>query len=255
MSRKGVALRRPFVALALGAALAFGTANATGETAAGPLAADAADAPPFKLTFGSYRLSGGGSGTDVNLRHGSELGNIWIGYFESGRLETRQWRTGWDRSFGDGLRVTPSIQVASHDFVGGSVQFETGAAWFAGVGFGRTNLKPYWNLNFDPNDSFTLSAGHRTDDGRSLLVQYVRDNRQNPDQRHLHFVWRQPVADRQRLTLDLLHKQGLVDDQLIRRWGASLTYDWPRFFLRLAHDPKANFGSDDLWRLSIGTRF
>jgi PAS domain S-box-containing protein len=34
-----------------------------------------------------------------------------------------------------------------------------------------------------------------------------------------------------------------------------VTYDWPRFFVRLAYDPKTNFTPVDARRLSIGTRF
>ena len=83
----------------------------------------------------------------------------------------------------------------------------------------------------------------------------MRDNRLSPDQRHLHAYWRQPMPDGQRLTLDLLYKEGLVDDRMIQRWGVSATYDWPRFLLRVAYDPKANFGRDNLWRFSVGARF
>jgi hypothetical protein len=217
--------------------------------------AAAAQEEPFKFTAGYYQFSGGATGTDLNLRHSSDLGNAWVGYFESTGQDVRQWRGGWDRTLGESLRLTPSLQIASQGFVGGSLQAEVGAPWFVGAGLGRTNLQPYWNLNFDPNDSYTLSAGQRTDDGRLLAVQLIQDNRLNPDQRHVHLLWRQPLPERQRLTLDLLYKEGLVDGDMIRRWGASLTYDWPRWFLRLAYDPKANFGTDDLWRLSVGAHF
>lgn len=210
---------------------------------------------PYKLTAGDYLFSGGAIGTDLNLRHGSELGNVWLGYFQSDQLEIHQWRTGWDRTFGQTFRITPSLQLASQGFSGGSLQAETGETWFVGAGLGRTNLQPYWNLNFDPNDSYTLSAGYRGIPGQTLALQYVRDNRNNPDQRHLHLYWRQSLPERQRLTVDLLYKQGLVDDTMISRWGYSLTYDWPRFFLRVAFDPNANFGSDDLWRFSVGAHF
>ena len=220
-----------------------------------PLAETTPTTTPYKLTTGFYRFSGGANGVDVNLRHSSDYGNLWVGYYQSNEQHEYQWRTGWDRSFGETVRISPSLQVASHGFVGGSLQVETGERWFVGAGLGRTNLKPYWNLNFDPNDSYTLSGGYRGEDGQTFALQYVRDNRQNPDQRHLHFYWRQPLADRQRLTVDLLYKEGKVDDAMIHRWGASLTYDWPRYFVRLAYDPKANFGPDNLWRLSVGTRF
>lgn len=208
-----------------------------------------------KLTAGWYDFSDGSRGQDVNLRYGAAVGNVWIGYFRLPDQEFSQWRGGWDDTLGDAVRVMPSIQLASGGFAGGSLQVETGAPWFVGAGLGRTNLRPYWNLNFDPNDSYTLSVGRRDDDGRTFALQLVRDNRQNPDQRHLHFLYRQPLPDGQRLTADLLRKDGLVDGAPIVRWGLSLTYDWPRFFVRLAYDPRTNFTPVDLTRIAIGTRF
>ena len=87
------------------------------------------------------------------------------------------------------------------------------------------------------------------------MVMMIRDNRENPDQRHVHFYYRTPVAQGDRLTVDVLCKKGIVEDTWIRRWGATVTYDWPRFFVRLARDPKTNFTPVDAWRVSVGTRF
>ena len=220
----------------------------------------AAEPPPaepvaYKFTTGMYRMSDHATGWDVNLRRSSDLGNVWLGYFRLAQQDTTQWRAGWDHSYGTAVRVSPSIQLASGGFVGGSVQAETGDPWFVGAGLGRTNLRPYWNLNFDPNDAYTLSAGHRSTQNQLFMVQLVRDNRQNPDQRHLHFTWRQPMAAGERLTLDALYKTGLVEGQHIRRWGFSAGYDWPEWFVRLAWDPKTNFTPADAWRLSVGSRF
>jgi hypothetical protein len=215
----------------------------------------AADDTPFKLTLGAYRFSDDANGIDANLRHSSDFGNVWIGYYRQPDGEpASQWRTGWDRSFGETLRVTPSAQFATGGFIGGSLQAEMGSPWFAGAGFGRTNLHPYVNLNFDPNDSYLVLAGHRDASGRVITAQMVRDNRENPDQRHYHLTWRQPLAG-DRLTLDVLRKEGTVEGTYIRRWGATATYDWPRFFVRLARDPKTNFTPVDAWRFSFGTRF
>ena len=100
-----------------------------------------------------------------------------------------------------------------------------------------------------------LSAGRRWADGESISLQWVRDDRENPDQRHLHAVYRKPLAGGERVTIDVLRKQGLVDDVLIRKVGASFTYDWPRFFVRVAYDPKVNFTAENMWRFIIGTRF
>ena len=218
-------------------------------------AEEAADSRPFKLTLGWYRYSDHTDGVDTNLRHTSELGNVWLGYYRDADEGVSQWRTGWDRSFGTAIRVTPSVQLASGGFVGGSIQAEAGAPWFAGAGFGRTNLRPYVNLNFDPNDSWLVSLGHRGEGGQVVMAQMVRDNRQNPDQRHFHLLYRQPLDGGERLTVDLLHKVGNVEAERIRRWGLTATYDWPRFFVRLARDPRTNFTPVDAWRLSVGTRF
>lgn len=213
------------------------------------------DEPQFKLTAGGYFFSENGHGVDVNLRHSSDYGNAWLGYFRAQKLDANQWRGGWDRSFGEAIRLQPSIQAASGGFVGGSLNVEAGSTWVAGAGFGRTNLRPYYNLNFDPNDSWSLLTGYRGDSGSSVVASYVRDNRENPDQQHFHVTMRTPMPDKQRLTFDVLYKRGLVEGARISKLGATVTYDWPQLFVRLAYDPKTNFTVDNAWRLSVGTRF
>jgi hypothetical protein len=42
---------------------------------------------------------------------------------------------------------------ASGGFWGGRVGTEYGNTFFVGAGIGRTNLRNYFNLNFDPNDA------------------------------------------------------------------------------------------------------
>ena len=236
-------------------------------TAMLPGAALAADEGPaasqpvsYKLTTGLYQLSGGGvpggPGLDVNLRASGGFGNAWIGVYRSPVQNVTQSRAGWDDTFKLGpVRFIPSLQIASGGFIGGSAALETGDSWFAGVGVGRTNLRNYVNLNFDPNDALMLSGGYRWGEHESVALQVVRDNRLNPDQQHVHFVYRTPVATDQRLTLDLLAKQGLVAGVPIRRMGLSVGYDWPRYFVRVAWDPLVNFTTQDMLRLSVGTRF
>lgn len=209
----------------------------------------------FKLTLALFKFSESGNGVDLNVRHSSDYGNVWLGYFRAPRLDANQWRAGWDKSFGDTVRIQPSLQIASGGFVGGSLNIETGERWIVGAGLGRTNLRPYYNLNFDPNDAWSLLAGYRAESGQSYSAAYVRDNRENPDQQHFHLMSRTPLADKQRLTLDLLYKRGLVDGQRIAKVGATVTYDWPRFFVRVAFDPNTNFTTDNAWRVNIGTRF
>jgi len=224
-------------------------------------AAESDDPPtPFKLTVGSYNVSGGnlpsGPGLDVNLRYTYGSGNVWVGWFRSPVLDFSQLRTGWDRTVTVGpVRLLPSLQAASGGFFGGSIAVETGDSWFVGTGLGRTNLRNYANLNFDPNDSYTVYGGYHWTDSTALSLQLVRDNRLNPDQQDVHLIWSQPLPEGQRLVLDVLQKQGTINGQFIRRTGLSVSYGWPSWFVHAAWDPKVNFTSQNMLRLSTGMRF
>jgi hypothetical protein len=227
--------------------------------------------PSFKLTAGSYGINGGGQtaarGLDVNLRNTSKLGNLWVGWYVQPAVNNdettrqKQWRTGWDNTFNTGrVRVQPTLQAASGGFWGASFGVETGDTWYVGAGLGRTNLRPYVNLNFDPNDALMASGGYRWSAHQSLGFQWVRDNRLNPDQRHFHAIYRQGLSEHERVTFDVLSKAGSVTDsmgnvQKISKLGLSATYDWHEKFVRLSYDPNANFGVQNMWRFSLGTRF
>ena len=219
-----------------------------------------AEDPSYKFTTGVYALSGSGlpnsHGLDINVRQNSQIGNIWVAWYRSPEQKVSQARMGWDKSFEmSRWRVMPSVQTASSGFWGGSLSVETGDTLFAGVGLGRTNLHPYVNLNFDPNDAWMASVGYRWSSLQSLSVQVVRDNRQNPNQQHLHLLYRTPMPDGHRLTLDVLFKSGLVEDRMVQRTGMSVTYDFAQFFTRIAFDPVINFTPQNMWRLSIGRRY
>ena len=223
-------------------------------------AEDPAKPVSYKFTAGHYQLSGGdlpaAAGLDLNLRATGGFGNVWLGWYGSPSQDVRQVRAGWDSSYKLGfVRFMPSLQIASGGFVGGSLSLEAGDTWFAGVGAGRTNLRNYANLNFDPNDALMLSGGYRWADNHSFALQIVRDNRSNPDQQNVHLVYRTPINGADRLTLDLLQKKGLVAGLPISRTGLSVGYDWPSYFVRVAWDPLVNFTAQDMLRLSVGTRF
>jgi len=225
-----------------------------------PARAVEAFAPRYKFTVGYYTQAGAGqatvTGLDFNLRRSFDDANVWIAWFQSAGMDLRQSRAGWDQVFSFGpIRVQPSLQAASDGFWGGSLAAETGDTWFAGVGLGRTNLHPYVNLNFDPNDAWMLSGGHRWTKEHSLSLQVVQDNRQNPDQRHIHLVYRRPLGPSDRLTIDLLDKRGTVERSHIHRAGLSIAYDWPHLFIRLSYDPRVNFSSQNMWRAQVGTYF
>lgn len=214
----------------------------------------------YKLNAGYYHMAeplmASKVGQDINLRANSDIGNAWVGLYQTKDQTFNQTRIGWDSSFDLGLiRVQPSIQSASGGFLGGSVGIETGEKMFMGVGLGRTNLKNYFNLNFDPNDSWTLSSGYRWSSQKFISLQIVRDNRENPDQQHVHLVYRTPFSGDDRFLIDLLYKSGSIERQFIRKYGLVTGFDWGNMGLRLAYDPNVNFTHTDMRRFIFSYRY
>ena len=208
----------------------------------------------WKLTLGDYQY-GAYSGEDVNLRWQSSDTHAWLGTYTD-RVFGTQGRAGADTSvdLGGSVQLQPSLQIATQGFVGGSVNLQAGDSWFALAGIGRTNLKPYFNLNFDPNDALTFGAGHHGADGIVYTLFVVADDRLHTQQRDWHFNVRIPMHD-MRATLDVLRKSGLSDAGYITAWGFSATWDWPAWFVRLARDPYQNFSAQSAWRFAGGVRF
>lgn len=241
-----------------GAALALFAALAAAQT---PVAQD--DHPlPFKFTATRHLVHGGPDGLDVNLRWRREDSSAWIGAYRD-RDFGNQARAGWDSVWrlGGGalpvpLSLLPSLQVATRGFIGGSLALQAGERFYVQAGIGRTNLKPYQNLNFDPNDALTAVVGWKGEDGRALGVTLVRDDRLHTGQQHVHLTGQWPLPQGRRLTLDLLRKQGQMEDgTFIRATGFTATLDFPRWFLRAAWDPKQNFEAQDVLRVGAGWRF
>ncbi|MGZ8983931.1 MAG: hypothetical protein ACXW11_08255 [Methylotenera sp.] len=210
----------------------------------------------YKLSLSNYSTQSVHA-NDINLRadQGNQRG--WIGYYKEGSSGFEQWRVGYERTDRIiSVDIDTSLQAAAHGFWGGSVTATVGEPFFAMIGYGRTNLKPYANLNFDPNDAITLGAGYKKTDGSSLTLFLVRDDRVVPGQQNLHLLIRLPLPNQQRISLDIFNKSGPADQgQSIKGIGASVTYDWPSVFLRLAYDPKVNFTQENMTRASIGMRF
>lgn len=232
---------------------------------AGPSAAQAPTDPgELKLTMGRYHMSGGGvdamNGSDINLRWRRDGRTLWLGVYQDGEVG-RQLRLGWDDQWalaGTGawpLQLLPSLQLASGGFVGGSLALQLGQPFYVQVGIGRTNLKPYANLNFDPNDALSAVLGWQGEGGRQLALSVIADDRLHTGQQHHHLTLRWPLPQALRLTADLLHKQGQGEGGAVNAWGWSLGLDGERWFARLARDPRQNFSAQDAWRLSGGRRF
>ena len=219
-----------------------------------------AEEPSYKFTTGWYSTQGANQSTshgiDLNLRRSTQDSNAWVAWYQSPEQGLKQPRLGWDSSLPiRNIRIQPSLQAASGGFVGGSLSVETGESWFVGAGIGRTNLKPYTNLNFDPNDAWMASGGWRLCEHHSLSMQIVRDNRQNPDQQHVHLIYRAPINQNERISLDVLEKSGLVQDLYTRRYGLSVGYEVSHYFVRVAYDPIINFTTQTMWRVSFGAHF
>lgn len=217
----------------------------------------------WKLTPSVYRETASRSAVDLNLRGNRENDTFWIGQYRRG-AEFQQTRAGYERQFAVPMgRVIASGQYASQGFWGGSVTLEASAAamgpYVGLLGLGRTNRKPYYNLNFDPNDSVLIGAGWRPDEGTSLTLFQVRDDRLGTGQRVTHFVLRQKTGARSRWTVDAFNRSGRSDadpdSESFKANGIALTYDREPWFVRFAWDPKINYTNSDMTRLALGVRF
>lgn len=240
--------------------LIFGVPALAGADSSRPGAADEVsdnEKWTFKLTPSYYSTTHQQSAFDLNLRANQGPHALWLGYYQRGK-EFEQTRTGYELTLeSDYGRLVPSLQLASHGFAGGAANLEIGQSVYALLGYGRTNAKDYYNLNFDPNDSVVYGLGTRLLPRTNLSVYTVRDNRLHTEQAITHLVARVQLDQGQRLTVDLFDKRGreTPDDPKVSGHGLSLTYDFPQFFVRVARDRKVNFSNDDQNRVAVGMRF
>lgn len=240
----------------------FGVLLGTSVAQANPSAPGGAEVTPaeswaFKLTPSYYMTTHEKDATDLNLRVNSGAHAVWLGYYQRGN-EFEQTRTGYEYTaqlpFG---QVVPSIQLATHGFVGGSVNTQLGDPIYALLGYGRTNARDYYNLNFDPNDAITYGLGTRLLPKSNLLLFTVKDNRLHTGQMVTHFVWRFLPDEHQRWTVDLSSKHGRasVDEDSVSGKALALTYDYHDFFIHAVRDSKVNFTIENQTRISVGLRF
>ena len=218
----------------------------------------AADEPQNKLTLAYYDFSSGKNGVDINLRHKFKRfasSTAWIaGYRESSGFD--QARVGYQYDYQHSwLVVQTSGQAATRGFVGFSMYAEAGHDLYAIGGVGQTNLHPYWNLGFDPNDYVELGGGYRHG-GSTVSVFAIRDDRLGTGQTNTHLYFRRYLPHTWRLTLDVVNEHGRGDEEaLINSWSTSVDVDWSRWFVRVAHDPHVNYTPDRQWRVAAGVRF
>jgi hypothetical protein len=215
------------------------------------------EGPPFKLTPAWYVNSDGNDAWDLNLRRDIGDQKVWIGQYAD-EQHFRQTRVGYEADPDLGIvSLQLSAQAATRGFLGGSAQANIGGDTYAIVGIGRTNLRPYYNLNFDPNDAITLGFGTK-----SLLphgevsVYQVRDDRLHTQQRITHALLKVHLDDASRLTVDASYKHGLADDDVMVHGSAlALEYDYRAWFCKLARERAVNFTHVDQTRIAVGLRF
>lgn len=211
----------------------------------------------YKLTASLYRTGDGYLGGDVNLRaaRGSHVG--WAGFYRS-ETGYEQGRAGYENMlslpFG---KLVSSLQFATRGFAGISETAEFGGDHYLLLGLSRTNLRDYYNLTFDPNDSVLYGIGSHTLIPRTQVYLFsVKDNRLDTGQRITHLVLRWQPSDATRWTLDVSQKSGQgEEEEKVWATGVTLGCDFERYFARVAYDPKVNFSAQNMGRISLGMRF
>ena len=210
----------------------------------------------FKFTPTHLSSSDGNDALDLNLRGAIGAHTAWLGYYRN-KEGFSQARGGYEYREDFGLaRTVLSLQLASGGFAGGSATAELGLETYAIAGWGRTNLRNYYNLNFDPNDAITLGVGTRAIAHTELSIYQIRDDRLGTGQRITHAVARYKATASERWTVDMTRKSGMTDTGAqVQGYGLSVTYDFGNYFARLTRDPYANFSDASQTRISLGLRF
>lgn len=211
----------------------------------------------FKFTPSVYSHREAPQATDLNLRGNLGPHALWVGQYQQAGFG-EQLRVGYEYTAAPAWgQVVYSAQAAEGGFAGGSVTAQLGHEVYAIAGWGRTNLQPYYNLNFDPNDALTLGLGSRWQERHQISLVQTRDDRLHTGQRVTHLLWRWQVNEDQRMSLDLADKRGRSEASgpWLRGNSVTLTWDWRGHFVRLARDRKVNFSDDTQTRLSIGWLF
>jgi len=196
---------------------------------------------------------------DFNLRGNTETQTGWVGYYRR-QEEFQQLRLGYERPVDlSPVRFVPTLQYATRGFLGASINGEIGERYFAIAGWSRTNLKENFSITFDPNESVTFGVGTRWPDSTALSLFQIRDNRLNTGQRVTHLIARMRPTPGTRIVLDVFHKQGRPDadpaSEQLRGTGLTVTYDFDRYFIRVASDPFVNFTDSHMVRMALGIRF
>lgn len=247
-------MRVPLV-LALAIVVAPGRSEGQGQDPSPRPVALPGEDPPSKLTASAYE-AGGRWTYDLNLRRkfGPLVG--WVGAFVD-PLGQDQGRLGAEFDCERrGLLLVPSLQAGTNGLLAGQIYSEVGGRVYAIAAVSRTNLRAFYNLSWDPNESVQLGAGLRLGESDRLAGFTIADIRLHTAQQGTHLVFRHHLRGGDRVTLDAVYKSGRGDDgRHLRGVGLGIAFDRGRAFARAAYDPHVNFTSDDMVRLAAGWRF
>jgi hypothetical protein len=220
-----------------------------------PAPIERADELKSKATFAVYYVPNEVT-YDINLRH--QFGSVvaWIG----GLIDPKggsQGRVGAEYDFQhEWLLFIPTLQVATNGAVMGSFYSEFGTDYYGIFGYSRTNLRPFNNLTFDPNDSVQIGLGHKISSYDKLYAFSIIDVRLHTHQQDTHILWRHRLDDNNGITIDGLYKSGNTDEgKHIRAVGIGIYYDRPTWFWKAYYDPYVNFTQHTMVRLGIGLKF
>jgi hypothetical protein len=208
-----------------------------------------------KLSFGVYYLPGEVT-YDLNFRRQFGSALAWVGALIDPKGGS-QGRVGAEYDYQrEWLLFIPTLQVNTVGAVMGSVYAELGTEYYGIIGFARTNLRPFNNLTFDPNDSVQLGLGHKISSYDKLYAYSIFDVRLHTHQQDTHILWRHRLDENNGITLDGLYKSGDTDEhKYIRAVGIGIYYDRPAWFWKAYYDPHVNFTRHTMVRLGVGLKF
>ena len=254
---KQINASQKFWPVLLGASLLLGLHPSVQAQAQTNTDADTEPSWAFKLTPSLYATQHEKSAADVNLRGNSGNHTTWVGqYVRGSEYQQTRWGYEYNANFAWGQMV-PSLQLATKGFAGASLNFQIGGPAYLITGVGRTNLKDYYNLTFDPNDSYVIGIGSKLIKNHVFNLFTVKDNRLHTGQTVTHGVWRWQIEDGQRLVIDMSHKAGKLTANSVplKGNGMSVSYDFGNQFIKWAKEQKVNFTDHDQQRISAGIRF
>jgi hypothetical protein len=89
------------------------------------------------------------------------------------------------------LHLVPTLEASTTKAMAGSLYGELGSGkTFAIVGIARTNLKPFFDLFWDPGDSMQLGIAHRISRYDRIQAYSIFDVRLHTEQQNTHVLWR-----------------------------------------------------------------